>query len=216
MLLTQENGLIHTIVHNPTNNSSDLGPELFTADGVVLNQRYKMIYRIKSNGAVLPKKVEFTRTGHQIIDDLNKTAVIFRPIYTGPKNEFLFHLRHFVREIAMVHCTTVIRGRGPKVINYLKKSCPHVRNMLKELNTKGGRIFLRNAMGAYLWFKIDIDNVEHNCFTVTDIQKLSEREIDEVLQEAELGRTVNALSEKEQRALLANGTIITEGSTIDL
>jgi hypothetical protein len=216
MLLTQENGLIHTIVHNPTNNSSDLGPELFTADGVVLNQRYKMIYQIKSNGAVLPKKVEFTRTGHQIIDDLNKTAVIFRPIYTGPKNEFLFHLRHFVREIAMVHCTTVIRGRGPKVINYLKKSCPHVRNMLKELNTKDGRIFLRNAMGAYLWFKIDIDNVEHNCFTVTDIQKLSEREIDEVLQEAELGRTVNALSEKEQRALLANGTIITEGSTIDL
>ena len=48
MLLTQENGLIHTIVHNPTNNSSDLGPELFTADGVVLNQRYKMIYQIKS------------------------------------------------------------------------------------------------------------------------------------------------------------------------
>ena len=216
MLLTKENGLIHTIIQNPINNSSDLGPELFTADGVVLNQRYKMIYQIKSNDTVLPKKVEFTRMGHQIIDDLNNTAAIFRPIYTGPTNEFLYHLRHFVREIAMVHCTTVIRGRGPKVINYLKKSCPHVRNMLKELNTKDGRIFLRNAMGAYLWFKIDIDNVEHNCFTVTDIQKLSEREIDEVLQEAELGRTVNALSEKEQRALLANGTIITEGSTIDL
>lgn len=216
MLLTQQNGLIHTIVQNPINNSSDLGPELFTADGVVLNQRYKMIYQIKSNDAVLPKKVEFTRMGHQIIDDLNNAAAIFRPIYAGPTNEFLFDLRNFVREIAMVHCTTVIQGRGPKVINYLKKSCPRVRKMLKELNKKDGRVFLRNAMGAYLWFKIDIKNIEHNCFTVTDIQKLTEREIDEVLQEAELGRTFSALSEKEQRAILATGTIITEGSTIDL
>lgn len=216
MLLTKENGLILTIVQNPIKNSSDLGPELFTADGVVLNQRYKMIYQIKSANAVLPKKVEFTRMGHQIIDDLNNTAAIFRPIYTGPKNEFLFHLRHFVREIAMVHCTTVIQGRGPKVIKYLKKSCPEVRDMLKALNRKHGKTMLRNAMGAYLWFKIDVNNVEHNCFTVTDIQKLTSQEIDDLIYYGKLEEKMRTFSENEQRMFLATGTMMTEGSTIDI
>ena len=219
MLLTKQNEIIQTIVTENNEPLFDGGTNPTTSDGVELNKKYKLIYQIQNKNGVNPKKFEFVRKGSDIVSDLSFMSSYFRNMYQVPNNEFLYHLRTFVKTIVMVHSTLHIKGRGPKVIKQLRKSVQKVmlKNILREMKDPNWIVFLKSCLGTYMWFKFQEKEPNDNCVIFTDIEQLNQEEIDEFIANGNPTEMFKRMmTESQMRQTLLNGFIKCEWVQIDL
>ena len=210
MLLTKNNLIVHTIIDSVNQ---------ITSDGVELEKKYKFIYQIESKNGVKPKKLETLKKGSDIIEDVNSMSSYFRSTYDGPSNEFLYHLRHYVKSVVMIHSTIHIKGSGPKVMKQLKQSVSKMmlKSTLREMKKPAWIEFLKCCVGTYMWFKFTEKEAEDNCVIVTDIEKLSPKEIDEFMKNGTRSEmSEKMMTEQQMREILLNGFLKTEWVKIDL
>ena len=184
MILTKNNRIIQTVTtaNNLLPHQGGINPT--TTEGVEFDLRYKLIYRLQDANGILEKTVQFHRLGSDIVYDIGAVSKIFSNFYGGPANQFMYHLRHFVRNIVMIHSTLTIKGRHPKVMSQLRKSASDFKEFLREEKKPEWAEFLKGCFGAYMWFHFDGKLPQDNCIIFTDIQSMSNTEIDKFMKEA--------------------------------
>jgi hypothetical protein len=186
MLIGNDYQLIHTVVggfKNPKspNAAFKFDHSTMTVDGVFLLRKYKMIYQIEEAGNILQKKVEFVRTGQEVIDDLSMISGNFSQIYEGSSRDYLFALRGCVRNIVTVNATLEIKGRSNETIRQLRKSASFSDEIMKDMKTSSWQMFYTACLGAYMFFHIKSSDTLHNTYTLTDVQSMSKSDIDRYL-----------------------------------
>jgi hypothetical protein len=184
-----------------------------TADGVYLLRKYTLVYQIEEAGRFLPKKVRFVRTGNEVINDLSLVADNFAEVYEGPKDEFLLHLRGYVRNIVTVCSTIAIKGNHKSVIRDLRKSAFHVDEIMQDMKKTGWHTFYDACRGAYMFFHIRSNDEAHDTYTLTDVQSMSDDEIDRYLARVNRNSTsFRVHGEEEMRKRLRFGHILCQSS----
>ena len=100
-------------------------------------------------------------------------------------NDPLSQLRHFLIGKLIVITHTMIKGKGSKVIKSIRKqtglSTKEINEILKMKKCKKSVETLKSVIGAYMFFKITRDNLDKNCFTVTDRESMTRNEAIECL-----------------------------------
>lgn len=184
-----------------------------TADGVYLLRKYTLIYQIQEVDRVLPRKVRFVRAGHKVINDFSWVADCFAKIYDGPENEFLLHLRGYVRNIVTVCSTIAIKGNHKSTVRYLRRSASHVDDIIQNMKETGWHDFYDACRGAYMFFHIKGNDEAHDTYTLTDMQSMSEDEIDRFLEVVNQdSNQFRIYGEEEIRKRLQFGQILCESS----
>lgn len=217
MILTKNNRIIQTVTtaNNLLPHQGGINPT--TTEGVEFDRRYKLIYRLQDANGILEKTVQFHRLGSDIVYDIGAVSKLFSDFYEGPANQFMYHLRHFVRNIVMIQSTLTIKGRGPKVMKQLRKSAPNFKDFLREEKKPEWSQFLKGCFGAYMWFHFDGKLPQDNCIIFTDVQSMTKPEIDKFIEEAERSMMHKATtSEAEFRQQLKYGYITNEWLEIEL
>lgn len=217
MLLTQNNQIIQivTTANNLLPHEGGVNPT--TTDGVELDRRYRLIYQLEDVNGILEKRVQFHRFGSEIVNDIAEASKLFSDIYVGPADQFMYHLRHFVRNIVMIHSTLTIKGRGPKVMKQLRKSAADFKGFLRDEKRPHWIEVLKVCFGAYMWFHFDSKLPQDNCIIFTDVQSMTKDEINTFTKEAKRS-TLNksTTSEAQFREQLKYGFIKNEWQKIDL
>ena len=184
-----------------------------TADNVYLLRKYTMIYQIEEAGRVLPKKVRFVRTGDEVINDLSTVGENFAQGYDGPEGEFLLHLRGYVRNIVSVCSTIAIKGNHKATMRELRKSAFHVDEIVQDTKKNGWHDFYDACRGAYMFFHIKSNDENHDTYTLTDVQSMTDAEIDRYLSKVNRNSThLPVHGEEEIRQRLRFGHILCQSS----
>ena len=203
---TSNNLLPHQGGTNPT-----------TPEGVELDRKYKLIYRLEDANGILKKTMQFQRLGSEIVYDIGAVSKLYGDFYEGPSNDYMYHLRHFVRNIVMMHSTLKIKGRGPKVMRQLRKSVPNFKDFLRKEKEPQWVDFLKGCFGAYMWFHFGSKLPQDNCIIFTDVQSMTKTEINKFMKEAKRSAMHKATTtEAEFREQLKYGYIKNEWVEIDL
>jgi hypothetical protein len=211
MILTKNNRITQTVTtaNNLLPHQGGINPT--TTEGVEFDRRYKLIYRLQDANGILEKTVQFHRLGSDIVYDIDAVSKLFSGFYGGPANQFMYHLRHFVRNIVMIHSTLTIKGRRPKVMKQLRKSAPNFKDFLREEKKPEWAEFLKGCFGAYMWFHFDGKLPQDNCIIFTDVQSMSNTEIDKFMKEAKRSTMHKATTnESDFRQQLKYGYITNE------
>ena len=119
----------------------------------------------------------------------------------------------------MIHSTIHIKGNGPKVMKQLKQSVNKMmlKSTLREMKKPTWIEFLKCCVGTYMWFKFTEKEAEDNCVIVTDIEKLSPKEIDEFMKNGTRSEmSEKMMTEQQMRETLLNGFLKTEWVKLDL
>jgi len=218
MLIGNNFEITHTVVCDIENaNTPDamfvIDEMTKTADNVYLLRKYTMIYQIEEAGQVLPKKVRFARTGNEVINDLSAVGENFAQVYDGPRDEFLLHLRSYVRNIVSVCSTIAIKGNHKATMRELRKSAFHVDEILQSMRKNGWHDFYDACRGAYMFFHITSNDENHDTYTLTDVQSMIDSEIDHYLSKVNRNSThFRVHGEEEIRQRLKFGRILCRSS----
>lgn len=183
------NDLVHTVCIHDKSEFNINNPDLVTADGVQLNLRYKFIYQIKGKEGLYPEVFEYSRLGSEITNDLTFCDSLLRNeggIDLSSNEHPLSQLRHFLINFLIVITHTKIKGKGSKVIKSIRKqtglSTRQINEVLKMKKCKKNVETLKSMIGAYMFFKISQDNLDKNCFTVTDQESMTRNEAIEMIE----------------------------------
>jgi len=218
MLIDHNYNFKHSVVADVANaNTPDaafvIDETTKTGDGVYLLRKYTLIYQIQEADRVLPKKVRFVRTGHEVINDLSQVADNFAQVYEGPRDEFLFHLRGYVRNIVTVCTAIAIKGNRKSTVRYLRRSACHVDEIMQDMKKNGWYDFYDACRGAYMFFHIINNDETHDTYTLTDVQSMTDDEIDRYLLEVNRNSTLFRVNgEEEIRERLKFGHILCQSS----
>jgi hypothetical protein len=213
MLIGNDYSIQHVVVGDIVNSDTPdatfvIDESTKTADGIYLLRKYSMTYQIEDAGKILPKKVRFFRTGRELIDDLSIASDNFAKVYDGPKDEFLFHLRSYVRNIVTVCATLVIKGNHKSTVRDLRKSASSLDEIMRDMKTNGWHRFLDACRGAYMFLHIIKNDEDHDTYTFTDVQSMTEVEIDRYLSKInEQSLTLRVDGEEEIRKRLQFGHV---------
>ena len=183
------NDLVHTVCIDDKSKLNINNPNLVTADGVQLNLRYKFIYQIEGKEGLYPEVFEYSRLGSEIIKDITSFDKFFRHnkgVDLSSGEHPLSQLRHFLIGKLIVITHTKIKGKGSKVIKSIRKqtglSTKEINEILKMKKCKKSVETLKSVIGAYMFFKITRDNLDKNCFTVTDRESMTRNEAIEMFE----------------------------------
>lgn len=217
MSLTKKNSTVKTVTEANNLLPHQSGISQTTTEGVEFNRQYKLIYRLQDANGILEKTVQFQRLGADIICDVEAVSNLFSDFYRGPANQFMYNLRHFVRDIVMIHSTLTIKGRGPKVMKQLRKSSGNIKDFLREEKEPTWAEFLKGCLGTYMWFHFEGKLPQDNCIIFTDVQMLSKTEIDQFMKESKRSKMNKATTtESEFRQRLKYGYIKNEWVEVEI
>lgn len=218
MLILNNHNFQHVVVGDIANaNTPDaafvIDENTKTADGVYLLRKYMLIYQIEEVDRILPKKVRFVRTGNDVINDISTVSDYFAQIYEGPQDDFLQHLRGYVRNIVTVCSTLAIKGNHKSTMRELRKSAFHVDEIVQSMKVNGWHDFYDACRGAYMFFHIESNDENHNTYTLTDVQSMTDVEIDRYLSKVNRNSPQFRVNDEEEiRKRLQFGHILCRSS----
>jgi hypothetical protein len=99
------------------------------------------------------------------------------------------------------------------VIRDLRKSAFHVDEIMQDMKKTGWHAFYDACRGAYMFFHIRSNDEAHDTYTLTDVQSMSDDEIDRYLARVNRNSTsFRVHGEEEMRKRLRFGHILCQSS----
>jgi c-di-GMP-related signal transduction protein len=145
------------------------------------NKIYRMIYQVEKGGEVLPKKVDLSFTGIEVISQYLDHKCFMEGFHSDAKIEvpFDFWFRNTMKDGVIAHCYTKIFGKSSSTQRLIK-------NVI-GWSSKDQKAFLRNTslvnrvINGYLFQKIEegFDSI-----TINDVFRMTEDEVKDFLERA--------------------------------
>jgi len=170
MLFDETGAVVNVVVagKEPEDGSLDL-MSCVTSEGLVFGNNYKMVYQIEGPNGLYKKNVEMVRSGWELQAGFSHSLQFFREFYEGPEREIVFRLRHFTKEICIIHSTLKIRGKGPKVIKSISNQSNY-KYILKLLSKSRNRELVERFLCCYMM--LSLDNIRaNNTITIGHLEK---------------------------------------------
>ena len=169
-----------------------------TGDGVRLNDKYVVKYRMEKLGETFGKPVIFMRSGKQLCSGISQ-SLDFNRFWNGKKDlsdiekEF-YWTRHLCKEVFVSVCTFKVKGTSIKVENGLKEMFhPEVVSQCKKF-VKGKREkipgLIQSLLDGYMWGKIPKEQ-GLNTVEIIDSMSKTDEEIEAYIGEIDFSDPIN-------------------------
>lgn len=149
-------------------------------NGVIPAQAYRMVYQVEKNGQILPKKVDMSFGGEELVIDFLSTKIQLEEFYpeSGSKLPFPMFHKHQLKMSVIVYCYTKIFGSSPKTQKLIKNVTGIPSKSQKWILRN--KSFIRSHLAAYLYMKIEdgFDSV-----LINDLFAMTEDEIEKWVSE---------------------------------
>ena len=160
-----------------------------TADGVRLNDKYVVRYRMEKGGEIVGRPVVFVRSGKQLCSGISQ-SLDFNRFWNKKKDlsdtekEF-YWTRHLCKEVFVSVCTFKARGASIKVENELKEMFhPEIVSQSKKF-VKGKKEsvpgLIQSLLDGYMWGRVPKED-QFNTVEVIDVVAMSDQEIDKYME----------------------------------
>lgn len=149
-------------------------------NGVIPAQAYRMVYQVEKNGQILPKKVDMSFGGEELVINFLSTKIQLEEFYpeSGSKLPFPMFHKHQLKMSVIVYCYTKIFGSSPKTQKLIKNVTGIPSKSQKWILRN--KSFIRSHLAAYLYMKIEdgFDSV-----LINDLFAMTEDEIEKWVSE---------------------------------
>ena len=142
------------------------------------NKTYRMIYQVEKGSEVLPKKVDLSFTGIEVISQYLNHKCFMEGFHSDAKIEvpFNFWFRHEMKKGVIAYCYTKIFGKSSSTQRLIKN--------VTGWSSKDQKAFLRNTslvdrvINGYLFQKIEegFDSI-----TINDVFGMTDDEVNDFL-----------------------------------
>lgn len=144
-------------------------------NGISPAQTYRMVYQVEKNRQILPKKVDMSFGGEELVINFLNTKIQLEAFYpeSGSKLPFPMFHRHQLKESVIVYCYTKIFGASPQTQKLIKNVTGIPSKSQKWILRN--KSFIRSHLAAYLYIKIEegFDSV-----LINDVFAMTEDEIE--------------------------------------
>ena len=153
----------------------------FLGNRVDPNKIYRMIYQVEKGGEALPKKIDLSFTGIEVISQYLNHKCFMEGIHSDERIEvpFNFWFRHTMKDGVVAYCYTKIFGKSSSTQRLIK-------NVI-GWSSKDQKAFLRNTglvnrvINSYLFQKIEegFDSI-----TINDVFGMTDDEVKDFFNDA--------------------------------
>lgn len=167
-----------------------------TGEGVRLNDRYVVRYRMEKGGEVVGRPVVFVRSGKQLCSGISQ-SLDFNRFWNGEKDlsdiekEF-YWTRHLCKEVFVSVCTFKVKGTSIKVENELKEVFHQevVSQCKKFVKGKKEKIpgLIQSLLDGYMWGKVPKEEDLNTC-EVVDVISMNDQEIETYVDKLDFSKT---------------------------